>query len=86
MSDESKEIPNRPFADATGSGAIGLDHEIVNVGHEQWQVWTPDFPSGGCIGSGKSVRLAKESAIRNMEWLCDVLMGASKRPNEKADR
>jgi hypothetical protein len=83
MSDESHETTDRPFADAIGSGAVLLDHEIVNTANERWQVWTPSFPAGACIGSGTTVRAAKEDAVKNMESLCECLMGARQRPNAR---
>lgn len=51
----------------------GLDFEIVEEGNE-FLVWTPDT-TGAVVGSGKTVDEAKADAVRNMEHLCEVLMG-----------
>jgi len=50
-----------------------LDHEIV-FEDGQWLIWTPDT-TGGVIGVGKTELEAKADAVKNMEYLCEILMG-----------
>lgn len=58
--------------DTEPTGA-GLDYEVVPV-CDMWQVWTPGYPSGACIGSGKTKIKAMEDAIQNMKQTCRNLV------------
>lgn len=55
----------------------GLDIDIIKS-DEQWEVWTPGFWNGAIIGIGRTKKLAKEAAVRNMKACIDFLQGATK--------
>jgi hypothetical protein len=58
-----------------------MDYELVfNEEDGEWQVWTPDDTVGAIIGTGKTESEAKADAVKNMEELCEVLMGIKAKP------
>ena len=58
-----------------------IDHGIFppDVTGDDWEVWTPaEYGCGAIIGSGPTEQAAKADAVKNMEHLIDVLIGAKK--------
>lgn len=51
-----------------------LDYEIHTTKEGEVQIWTPDTTIGAIIGSGATIKEAKQDAVLNMLSLCQELI------------